>query len=579
MTGPAAAAASPPMEKQEHLAEAETTADGRDPGAVGALREALPQVLASCAKNMLLLDIGMTLAFPTVVIAALLGSKEHPREPDEFGLTFDEWQASWFGSLMLICQPFGSVLSGLLLEPLGRKRAMLLVNVPHLLSWLLLSTARTHSALFAAAALMGLGMGFMEAPIITYVGEISTPKLRGALTSMAGISVMLGFFIEYLLGTLVSWRTAAWGSVSVPLLTVLAISQVPESPMWLVSKGRLRDAERALRWLRGWVPASAVQTELASLVQYNAEMTAMSRSKSLRAPEESATVTVTRQNGVCNGGFVADDVKEAAAPPSPAPAPAVPGHQEDTVPRGRYLDGLRALRKRDTLWPLMLVISFFVIHHWTGLSGLRPFMVPVFRQFGLPVDAHWLTVLSALLGMGGNVLCMVTVAWCGKRPLALTSIGGVAVACLSLGSYHLFMSNATSAEVGAELESHWLPLVLFIVLFSFHSFGIGPIPWMLLSEVFPYQGRGPATGIAAAASYILGFFAAKTFLDIQHLVNLSGVFIVNGMVAVVGFLFMWFYLPETEGRTLQDIEALYVKKKKGISTNVQTNPTMEKTSL
>lgn len=55
------------------------------------------QVLASCAKNMLLLDIGMTLAFPTVVIAALLGSKEHPREPDEYGLTFDEWQASWFG--------------------------------------------------------------------------------------------------------------------------------------------------------------------------------------------------------------------------------------------------------------------------------------------------------------------------------------------------------------------------------------------------------------------------------------------------------------------------------------------------
>ncbi|XP_052133186.1 facilitated trehalose transporter Tret1 [Frankliniella occidentalis] len=393
MTGPASNAASPPREKQEHLTEA-AVANGccRDPGAVDPFREALPQVLASCAKNMLLLDIGMTLAFPTVVIAALLGSKEHPREPDEFGLTFDEWQASWFGSLMLICQPFGSVLSGLLLEPLGRKRAMLLVNAPHLLSWLLLSTARSHAALFAAAALMGLGMGFMEAPIITYVGEISTPKLRGALTSMAGISVMLGFFIEYLLGTLVTWRTAAWGSVAVPLLTVLAISQVPESPMWLVSKGRLRDAERALRWLRGWVPASAVQTELAALVRYNAEMTAMSGGKALRAAEQASAAAGgggPNGNGVCNGGFVADDVKpraeQAAAQPERAPT-------VDVAPGGRYLDGVRALRKRETLWPLMLVIAFFVIHHWTGLSGLRPFMVPVFRQFGLPVDAHWLTV-------------------------------------------------------------------------------------------------------------------------------------------------------------------------------------------
>lgn len=562
MTGPVATSAA-----QEKHVQAEPASTTRDPGSVGPFREAIPQVLASCAKNMLLLDIGMTLAFPTVVIAALLGSKEHPREPDEYGLTFDEWQASWFGSLMLICQPFGSVLSGLLLEPLGRKRAMLLVNAPHLLSWLLLSTARTHGALFTAAALMGLGMGFMEAPIITYVGEISTPKLRGALTSMAGISVMLGFFIEFLLGTLVPWRTAAWGSVAVPVLTVIAISQVPESPMWLVSKGRVRDAERALCWLRGWVPASAVQTELAGLLQYNTEMTALSSKKATQAAEGGR-----QTNGVCNGAFVADDAK---------PVAAEDGKQEpaDEVPRGRYLDGLRALRRRDTLWPLMLVISFFVIHHWTGLSGLRPFMVPVFRQFGLPVDAHWLTVLSALLGMGGNVLCMFTVAWCGKRPLALVSIGGMALSCLGLGSYHLFMSSSTGAAVGAELESHWLPLALFIALFFFHSFGIGPIPWMLLSEVFPYQGRGPATGIAAAASYILGFFAAKTFLDIQRLVNLSGVFFVNSGVAAAGFLFMYMYLPETEGRSLQDIETMYLKKKKITSAENQPEQTLEKTTL
>lgn len=98
-----------------------------------------------------------------------------------------------------------------------------------------------------------------------------------------------------------------------------------------------------------------------------------------------------------------------------------------------------------------------------------------------------LQVLSALLGMGGNVLCMFTVAWCGKRPLALASIGGMAFSCMGLASYHLFMSNSTGAAVGAELESHWLPLVLFIALFFFHSFGVGPVPWMLLSEVFPYQ--------------------------------------------------------------------------------------------
>lgn len=102
-------------------------------------------------------------------------------------------------------------------------------------------------------------------------------------------------------------------------------------------------------------------------------------------------------SGVCNGGFVADDAVGVGNGKPPAEAadgehPASATASATAAPRGRYLDGLRALGRRETLWPLMLVVSFFVIHHWTGLSGLRPFMVPVFRQFGLPVDAHWLTV-------------------------------------------------------------------------------------------------------------------------------------------------------------------------------------------
>jgi len=76
--------------------------------------------------------------------------------------------------------------SGLLFEPLGRKRGMLLVNFPHLLSWFLLFFATSLVEIFVAGVIMGLGVGFMEAPILTYVGEISQPKWRGVLTSYAG---------------------------------------------------------------------------------------------------------------------------------------------------------------------------------------------------------------------------------------------------------------------------------------------------------------------------------------------------------------------------------------------------------
>ena len=87
---------------------------------------------------------------------------------------------------MYICQPLGSVLSGIVLERLGRKKSMILVNFPHLIGWFIFYFATSVPMLYVSSVIMGLGIGFMEAPIITYVGEISQPEMRGILTSYSG---------------------------------------------------------------------------------------------------------------------------------------------------------------------------------------------------------------------------------------------------------------------------------------------------------------------------------------------------------------------------------------------------------
>lgn len=74
---------------------------------------------------------------------------------------------------MFIGQPVGSLLSGLLSEPLGRKRSMFIVNIPHVIAWLMLYWAASTEIVFIAFGLLGLGVGLMEAPIITYLGEIT----------------------------------------------------------------------------------------------------------------------------------------------------------------------------------------------------------------------------------------------------------------------------------------------------------------------------------------------------------------------------------------------------------------------
>lgn len=90
----------------------------------------------------------------------------------QIDLSFMFFHVSSAGSIAYICEPLGSVVSGWISEPLGRKHAMLVVNIPHLIAWLLLYYSTTLWEIFLANILLGLGVGLMEAPIITYVGEI-----------------------------------------------------------------------------------------------------------------------------------------------------------------------------------------------------------------------------------------------------------------------------------------------------------------------------------------------------------------------------------------------------------------------
>lgn len=134
---------------------------------VSRFRRILPQILACVAKSLILVDIGLALGFPTTLISALTTKETLPGE-----LHFTSDQASWFASLIFISQPVGCILSGWLTDWLGRKNAMILVNVPHIGAWLLIHFATEVQQIYVAAVVLGLGIGVMETPVVTYIGEI-----------------------------------------------------------------------------------------------------------------------------------------------------------------------------------------------------------------------------------------------------------------------------------------------------------------------------------------------------------------------------------------------------------------------
>jgi len=179
-------------------------------------------------------------------------------------------------------------------------------------------------------------------------------------------------------------------------------------------------------------------------------------------------------------------------------------------------------------------------------------------------------------------MCLVRLV--GKRALSLVSMSGCALCCLSLGAYTYFTTQHQWSSVPT------IPLLLFCTLYFTMNLGISPIPWLLISEVFPnrwhfsfktfnfsnwsfvrrrlkfsrllccFRGRGVASGICAAIFYGIAFLVSKTWLNLQSSVELHGCFFLYGILASFGIIFIYTCLPETEGKTLAEIENEFAKK-------------------
>lgn len=489
----------------------------------GKFRTLLPQILASSAKNLLLFDLGLSVAFPTIVIPALRRTIVDPAHAEP--LFFTDSQASWFGSIPFICQPIGSVLSGWVSEPLGRKKAMIVVNIPHIIAWIMLYYGTSLEVMYIGAILLGLGVGFMEAPIITYVGEICQPSIRGILISCAGVAVTFGLFVVYLLGSITDWRTAAGICLAVPLFTVVAICFVPETPMWLLSKKRNDDALKSLQWLRGWVSPAAVDKEFNEMIRYN---------------------EISNKCTNCEKA----NIHCSHPPPS-------------------IMHKLKELKRKRTLKAFMLVMSLFALGQFNGVLAMRPYLVQLFKAYRVPIDPSWGTVIVGVVAVVANITCMTFVKVVGKRRICLFGYFGSLICCIGMGSYAqtVFPSGYNSFDMKTDIDIpvSSFPLVAYLILQFCTNGGVTSTPWMLLSEVFPFKSRGLATGITAALNYVLGFITTKTYLNLDKGLALSGAMWFYTAVNLIGLVFVYYYMPETENRTLEDIEMHFSENDKKLT--------------
>ncbi|XP_031634375.1 facilitated trehalose transporter Tret1-like [Contarinia nasturtii] len=501
---------------------------------VSTFRRILPQILATFAKNLIIFNLGEFFAISSIVISSLNGSCIY-LNPDET-LLVTPAQTSWLSSFAHIAHPIGSLLSGPICDKIGRRKAILFVTIPLAITWIILGLSHSFPLICVCFAMIGFCMGLKEAPSVTYVSEISEPMVRGPMSIIAVMCYNFGVFIVTGLALTLSWRQIALVCALFPCSCFLAVLFIPESPSWSILNDKQNDAQAALQWLRGWVSPQTIYDEFKRLQSYS------DTSSSCKPCSKSA---VKCQH-----------------------------------PKPTFLDKIKELNRKRSLKPFILISCLHFFYEFCAIIVWQPYIIQVIKAFGVPLNANLTLLINAGLGMPASILLISTVKKLGRRFLYITSSSIVTLCSFGLGIYGYvfcppgwssFQDNPEEAPIKYNYirsvvgDYGYLALALILVMQFATKIGVSGLPHIYVSEVFPLKSRTFLCGIVTANQYVVAAIATKTYYNVETWLSLPGAIIFYGIISLTGLIVMYNILPETEQRSLEDIELHFSDNKKGIT--------------
>lgn len=425
--------------------------------------------------------------------------------------SYEAGTTGWVVASFLIGCLVGSAAVSVLADTLGRKRSIVLGGAVFALGGVAQCAAPSIATLYVARAVSGAAIGVLSMAAPLYISETAPAAIRGKLVAMEQLAITLGILLASVVNASLyvapggelpgdaQWRTALAAQIVPGLLLLVVMLPLPRSPRWLMSVGRAPEAADALSKLRG-LPGGAANPAVAGEL---AEIAA---------------------------GMGEDSSARGGAPPAWADllAPRV---------RGR----------------LGIAIWLQVCQQFTGINVILYYAASLFARMGVDATAAatWLVVVNAALLVLGTLpgLALVEHPRVGRRNLLLA--GGAAMA-VAHALVCVFVSLAGTSG-GAFAWAAVVCMLTFTVAFSATW---GPAVWVVQSEILPLDVRARGTAIATMANWASNAVIGKAA---PFVLNSIGAFTYALLAAacVAMTLFVWVYLPETAGVSLEDMGALF----------------------
>lgn len=398
----------------------------------------------------------------------------------------------WATSSALVGCIIGACFAGALSDGLGRKRVLLISAVMFTISAVGSAVPRNLTEFAIARMIGGFGVGAASMLSPLYIAEISPAHVRGRMVSINQFAIVLGFLVVYFVNAIIAWY-----------------GESAEGQAWNVTYG--------WRWMFGSETLPCVLFFLMLLFVPESPRWLVKKG----AVEEARRV-LTRVGGTQQAAIEMVDITEAIA------------HEEHSIMQ-LFKPGLRMA--------MMIGFALAILQQITGINVVLYYAPEIFKSAGLGATAAIAqTVIVGVVNLGFTVVAILVVDRLGRKPLLLIASAGMGLSLFALGG----------AFVLQQFSGPWVLICILTYVASF-AVAMGPVVWVVLSEIFPTRVRGTAMSVATVGLWCANFLVTQFFP--RMLEQLAGKsFFVYGVMCVVSLVFVWYFVPETKGKTLEEIE-------------------------
>jgi SP family xylose:H+ symportor-like MFS transporter len=444
----------------------------------------------------------------TAVIIAILTfwtvsfmGKQLPLEGPELKDTSDAIKGFVIASALIGCI-IGGAISGFISKSWGRKNGLIIAAVAFFLSAIgawnpegfnVFGTLPVYSfVIYRIIGGIGVGIASMISPM--YIAEIAPANVRGKLVSWNQFAIIFGMLVIYFVNYLIArqgddqwlvtegWRWMFFSGAIPAGIFLILLMFVPETPRYLVMKGKDEKALKVLKKIAGAENASAILNEIKSTIH------------------------------------------------------------EKSVPWLSY-----------GFLVIFIGIMLSVFQQFVGINVVLYYAGNIFRNMGASSDTSLLqTIIVGVVNLTFTVVAILTVDKFGRKPLMIIGAVGMAVSMIALGfSFY-------SGNMGL------MALIFMLTYTAAFAMSWGPVTWVLLSEIFPNSVRG-AMSIAVAAQWIANWVVSLTFpimndnVKLIEKFNFGFSYWIYGIMGILAAIFVWKLVPETKGKTLEEMEKLWKK--------------------